>query len=274
MKKGIVNRVRQLEPLVHNITNYVTVNDVANVVLACGGSPIMADDEADVADIISICNGLNVNIGTLNSRTIPSMILAGKCAAHMGKVTVLDPVGAGASGLRTRTAMRLMQEIPFTIVRGNVSEMRALFGQDAKTKGVDADLKDAVTNENLKDAVAFVEACSKKSGAITIMTGAIDLVSDGERTYVIRNGHAMMSRITGTGCMLSALVATYCAANPTELLDAAAGAVMVMGLAGEIAHARVESTPLAGTSSFRTYLIDAISNMTDEMLEEGMKIEG
>lgn len=273
IKKGIIAQVRAKVPLIHNITNYVTVNDVANILLACGGSPIMADDEAEAEDITSICSGLNINIGTLNSRTIQSMILAGKRATSMGKVVVLDPVGAGASVLRTKTAKMLMQEIPFSVIRGNVSEIKALFDGASSTKGVDADLADKVTEENLDEAVVFVKECSKASGAVIAMTGAIDVVGDSEKVYAIRNGNALMSSISGTGCMLSGVVAAYCVANQDSLVDAAAIAVATMGLCGEIAYQRLEETPMGGTSSYRTFIIDAMSNISDEMLEKDIKIE-
>mgnify|MGYP001509690982 CR=1 FL=1 len=234
--------VRTKSPLIHNITNYVTVNDCANMVLACGASPIMADDAAEVEDITTICGGLNINIGTLNSRTIESMLKAGKKANALGHPVVLDPVGAGASALRTETAYRLLDEVRFTVIRGNIS-----------------------------GAVAFAKAFAAKTGAVVAITGAIDIVADGAKAYCIRNGHPMMSAITGTGCQLSALTAAFITANPSQPLEAAAAAVCAMGLAGEIAHARL--TPLDGNATYRNYIIDAIYNMTPAQLEEGAKYE-
>ena len=156
--KHCLERVRSTTPLIHNITNYVTVNDVANALLACGASPIMADDAEEAEDITAICGGLNINIGTLNQRTIPAMLLAGKRAAELGHPTVLDPVGAGASPLRTGTAARLMEEIPFTVIRGNISEIKTLARGAGTTRGVDADVADAVTEDNLAQAVAFANS--------------------------------------------------------------------------------------------------------------------
>ena len=155
--KAMLENVRAKTPLVHNITNYVTVNDVANVLLAAGGSPIMSDDADDVEDITSICGGLNINIGTLNKNTIPSMFLAGKKANELGHIVLLDPVGAGASRLRTDTANRLMQEVRFDAVRGNISEIKTLCTGSGSTKGVDADAVDAVTEANLDDGVQLVK---------------------------------------------------------------------------------------------------------------------
>ena len=269
--KTMLENVRAKSPLVHNITNYVTVNDVANVLLAAGGSPIMSDDADDVEDITSICGGLNINIGTLNKNTIPSMFLAGKKANALGHIVLLDPVGAGASRLRTDTANRLMQEVRFDAVRGNISEIKTLCTGSGSTKGVDADAVDAVTEANLDDGVALVKAFAKQTGCIIAVTGAIDLVSDGERCWCIRNGRAEMSRITGTGCQLSALMTAFLVANPDRKLDAAAAAVCMMGLAGEIGWANMQ--PGDGNSTYRSRIIDAIFNMTGDTLEEGAKYE-
>ena len=142
-----LENVRNTVPLVHNITNYVTVNDVANVLYACGGSPIMSDEPDDVADITSICGGLNINIGTLNKRSIEAMFVAGKRARELGHVILLDPVGAGASALRTNTAIRIMDELRPDVVRGNISEVKTLVLGSGSTKGVDADVADAVNEE-------------------------------------------------------------------------------------------------------------------------------
>ncbi len=269
--KTMLENVRAKSPLVHNITNYVTVNDVANVLLAAGGSPIMSDDADDVEDITSICGGLNINIGTLNKNTIPSMFLAGKKANALGHIVLLDPVGAGASRLRTDTANRLMQEVRFDAVRGNISEIKTLCTGSGSTKGVDADAVDAVTEANLDNGVQLVKAFAAQTGCIIAVTGAIDLVSDGERCWCIRNGRAEMSRITGTGCQLSALMTAFLVANPDRKLDAAAAAVCMMGLAGEIGWANMQ--PGDGNSTYRNRIIDAIFNMTGDALEEGAKYE-
>lgn len=269
--KTMLENVRAKSPLVHNITNYVTVNDVANVLLAAGGSPIMSDDADDVEDITSICGGLNINIGTLNKNTIPSMFLAGKKANALGHIVLLDPVGAGASRLRTDTANRLMQEVRFDAVRGNISEIKTLCTGSGSTKGVDADAVDAVTEANLDNGVQLVKTFAVQTGCIIAVTGAIDLVSDGERCWCIRNGRAEMSRITGTGCQLSALMTAFLVANPGRKLDAAAAAVCMMGLAGEIGWANMQ--PGDGNSTYRNRIIDAIFNMTGDALEEGAKYE-
>ena len=271
MFKTCLENVRNTVPLIHNITNYVTVNDVANVLLACGASPIMADDEGEVEEITAICSGLNINIGTLNSRTIPSMLKAGKAAQALNHPVVLDPVGAGASALRTETARRLIREIRFTIVRGNMSEIKTLAAGSGNTRGVDASVEDVVTEENLESAIAFVKDLSARDGAIVAVTGAIDLVADAERCYVIRNGRPEMGKVTGTGCQLSALTAAYAAANPGNCLEAAAAAVCLMGLAGEIGFSRM--APGDGNATYRSRMIDAIYNMDGRTLERGAKYE-
>lgn len=267
----MLENVRKTCPLIHNITNYVTVNDCANMVLACGASPIMADAKEEVEEITSICSGLNINIGTLNARTIESMLLAGKKSNELGHPVVLDPVGAGASALRTQTASKLLEQVKFTVVRGNISEIKTLAVGTGTTKGVDADVSDRVTEENLSEAVSFAKAFAEKFGCVVAITGAIDIVADANTSYCIRNGHPMMSSITGTGCQLSALTAAFLCANPNQPLQAAAAAVCAMGLAGEMAHSRL--TEMDGNSTYRNYIIDAVYRLTPEALEKGARYE-
>lgn len=271
MFKECLENVRKTVPLVHNITNYVTVNDVANVLLACGGSPIMSDEAEDVEDITSVCGGLNINIGTLHKTSIEGMFRAGKKANELRHPVLLDPVGAGASALRTNTALELMRELKLAVIRGNISEIKTLAFGSGTTKGVDADVADAVTEENLDEAVTFVKKFARETGSIIAVTGAIDLVSDEEKCYVIRNGRPEMGRITGTGCQLSGMMTAYVTANPENRLEAAAAAVCVMGLAGEIGWSRMQKGD--GNATYRNRIIDAIYNMTGEELEKGAKYE-
>lgn len=266
-----LENVHKKSPLVHNITNYVTVNDVANAILACGGSPIMADEPDDAIEITAICNGLNINIGTLNSRTIESMFKAGKRARELGHVLLLDPVGAGASRLRTDTAINLMNEIKFDVIRGNSSEIKTLVLGSGSTHGVDADKADSVSDENLSFMIDFVKKFAKNSGSIIALTGAIDLVADDKKCFVIRNGRPEMERITGTGCQLSGIMTAFVTANNENKLEAAASAVCLMGVAGEIAFKNLQSGE--GNSTYRNKIIDAIYNMTGEILDEGAKYE-
>ena len=269
--KEYLENVRSVRPLVHNITNYVTVNDVANAILAVSASPIMSDEPEDVEDITSICGGLNINIGTLNQRSIEAMHRAGRRAVQLGHKLLLDPVGAGASRLRTSTAVTLMEELKFDVIRGNVSELKALALGSTTTKGVDADAADAVNEENLDRMVAFAKEYAKTCGSVIAITGAIDLVADAEKCYVIRNGRKEMGSITGTGCQLSGVMTAFLAANPDTPTEAAAAAVCMMGLAGEIGMKHMAEGE--GNSTYRNRIIDALYNMTGDMLEEGAKYE-
>ncbi len=263
--------VRTASPLIHNITNYVTVNDVANILLACGASPIMADDPDEVEDITTICAGLNINIGTLNARTISSMMRAGKKASELNHARLLDPVGAGASGLRTKTAVSLMEEIQFTAIKGNMSEMKALALGSKTTRGVDADAADAVTKDNLDEMTDFAKQYAKTTGSIIVITGAIDLAADAERCFVIYNGRPEMERITGCGCQLAGLMSAFLAANPEDPLTASAAATAAMGLAGEIAHRSMLEWD--GNATYRNRIIDTIYNMDGQMLDSGARYE-
>ena len=268
----MLKNVKEQVPLVHCITNYVTVNDCANILLACGGSPIMADDEQEVEEITTVCDGLTINIGTLNSRTVESMMLAGKRANALGHPILLDPVGVGASALRTRTAIELLETVKFAAVRGNISEIKTLALGSGNTKGVDADMADAVTEENMERVIAFAGEFSRKTGAVTVITGAVDLAVDGKRAYVIWNGHPMMSKVTGTGCMLSAMMAAYLTANKDTPLQAAAAAVCAMGIAGERAYEKMLAAH-GGSGSYRMLLMDEISNMNAEILDRDARYE-
>ena len=270
MKDATLAAVRRTAPLIHCITNYVTVNDVANVLLAIGARPIMADDPEEVEEITDLCAGLCLNIGTLNARTIPSMIAAGKRARALGHPVVLDPVGAGASRLRTATALRILDEVRPTLVRGNISEVRTLAVGTGTTQGVDANAADAVTEENLTAAAELLRAFATRTEAIVAVTGAIDLVTNGRDCYAIRNGRAEMGQVTGTGCQLSALLAAALAAHPSGTLAAVAETVALMGTAGEIAWAQMGEHD--GNAGYRTRIIDAIYRMTSEELSKHMNI--
>lgn len=271
MLGNCLENVRKSMPLIHNITNYVTVNDVANVLLACGGSPIMSDEPEDVADITSICGGLNINIGTLNHRSIEAMFVAGERANELGHIVLLDPVGAGASTLRTNTAVKLMEKIKFDIIRGNISEIKTLALGSGTTQGVDADAADTVTEDTLDTMVTFAKNFAAKTGTVAAITGAIDLVADAKKCYIIRNGRPEMSKITGTGCQLSGISTAYAVANPDNKTEAVAAAVCLMGLAGEIGYANMQ--PGEGNSTYRNRIIDAVYHMDAETLDKGAKYE-
>ena len=264
-----LRRVRDTAPLVQCITNFVTVNDCANIILAAGGSPSMADDIREAAESAAGADALVCNLGAIGK--VDSMISAGQSANRAGHPVVLDPVGVGASTLRLRTAQDLMARVPFTVLRGNVSELRALAGGQEHTRGVDAGGADAVTEAELERGVAFAKGTARRTGTVVAVTGAIDLVSDGEQCVVIRNGRPEMGLVTGTGCQLSALTAACLAASPERPLEAAAAAVCAMGVAGELAWARM--SPQDGNATYRDRIIDAVCRMDGAALEKGANYE-
>lgn len=224
------------------------------------------------------------------------MLSAGKRANELGHPVILDPVGIGASKLRTETALRLIKEVSFSVIRANISEMKVLISgikneektsnegstkdgktsnegsmEGGKTRGVDADISDQITEENLAEAVLFAQAAARKLGAVVAISGAIDIVADQEKAYCIRNGHPMMRLVTGTGCQLSALTAAFAAANPNMPLEAAAAAVCAMGVCGEIGCRRLSE--MDGNASYRNYIIDAMYHLTPERLEKEARYE-
>ncbi len=261
----LLGEVRAKKPLVHNITNYVTVNDCANVLLAIGASPVMADDIGEAADITSISSALVINIGTLNQRTIEAMLSAGKRANELGIPVVFDPVGAGASPLRNEAAGIILSNVKLSVLRGNISEIACIAGLNATTKGVDASEGDAASNSGTAVALAAAE----RLGCVVAVTGATDIITDGKGIVAISNGHKMLSGVTGTGCMTTALVGSFCGAG-RDVLAAAAGGVALMGIAGEIAFERAGDM---GTGSFRIAIIDAVSRMDEKLFLERAKIK-
>lgn len=271
MLKIYLENVRKNCPLVHNITNYVTVNDVANIILACGASPIMADDISEVEEITGICGGLNINIGTLNERTIPAMKLAAATGKRLHKKLLLDPVGVGASILRTNTAQELISSYKFDVIKGNASEINALISGSKKSRGVDVSEEDIPTEERLDMLIIDLKEYAKQTGSIIVMTGAIDLIADESRCYVVRNGQAQMQGITGTGCQLAGLMTAFLTANSDHPLEAALAATCMMGYAGEQAFSHLQ--PFEGNATYRNRIIDAVYHMSPEDLSEGARYE-
>lgn len=266
----ILQRLKTKKPLVHHITNYVTVNDCANIVLAIGAAPVMADDIREVGDIVAISSAVVLNIGTLNQRTITAMLDTGKLANKRGIPVVLDPVGAGATGLRTDTAARLIDEVKLAVIRGNISEIKAISGAGGSTRGVDASESDSTGADGIEAVKGIAADLAQRTGSVVAITGVVDVVSDGTRSCFIKNGHAMMAGITGTGCMCTSLIGAFCGAEE-DYTVATAAAVMAMGIAGERAYRRIETTGL-GNGSFRAFLIDEISLMADATLRNEGKI--
>lgn len=260
----MISIVRSRCPLVHCITNYVTVNDTANAILAVGASPIMSDDINDVEDIVSISQALVINIGTLNERTVRSMVQAGMKANELGIPVVLDPVGAGASSYRNRTVDELLSKVSFTVIRGNLSEMAYINGSASRTKGVDSSMSEADA-----DPVAVASAVSCKTGAVAAITGRVDTVAKDGRIARIYSGHPEMGRITGTGCMLSGIIGAFVGTGEDPFLMTA-NAIAAMGAAGIDAY---EKAGHLGTGSFRVAIIDALSLMSDAMIKEKGQLE-
>lgn len=258
--------LRNKRPLIQNITNYVTSNDCANILLACGASPVMTDDPDDSKDIASISDGLTINIGTLNKRTVDSMISAGNVSNNLRHAIVLDPVGVGASSLRTQTVAKLIESLKITVIRGNDSEIKFLADGSDRPNGVDSSNKNEVCYENFE----LFKRLSSRLGTIIVVTGAIDVITDGNRLCFCKNGSPCMEKVTGTGCQLSSVISAFVSSNDLTF-DAVVAAVCSYGICGEIAKSRM--SPLDGNSSYRNYVIDAMFNLTPEFLEKEAKYE-
>lgn len=248
-----LRRVRERSPLVHNITNFVVMNSTANALLALGASPVMAHAPEEVEEMVALAGALVLNIGTLSAPWIESMRRAARAAAARGVPIVLDPVGAGATRLRTQTALALMAEAAPAVLRGNASEIRAVAGAEAATKGVDS-------VHGAEDALEPARALARERGIVVSVSGEVDLISDGETLVRVANGHPLMPRVTGLGCMASALTGAFLAVN-RNALEAAAHAMAVMGLAGERAAQGAE-----GPASFEVRFTDALYRLSDDDL--------
>lgn len=245
--------VRKQRPLIHHITNYVTVNDCANITLASGASPIMASDPGEVAEMAAKADALVLNIGTLDARLVQAMLLAGRQAAARGVPVVFDPVGVGATRLRLAAAERIMREIPLTVIRGNAAEIKTLVGTETASRGVDA----AAGQDD--DAAAAAQTLARRLDCVVAATGRRDIIAGKDAVCQIDNGHVMLTTVTGTGCMTTSLVGCCCGAGADPFV-AAASAVLGMGVAGELAHAALQ--PGEGSGTFRARLIDAVYNLT------------
>lgn len=257
--QSIAGNLRDLKdktPLIHHITNYVTVNECANMTLAIGASPVMADDMGEVEEMVSFASALVLNMGTLNSRTIESMLAAGKKARHMGIPIIFDPVGVGATNLRTVTAERIIREIGPSVIRGNMSEIKIIAGFQETIKGVDS-------VASTEDGEQVAQELSQKLDTVIAITGKQDIIAQGDRIVRIDNGHPMLSMVTGTGCMATSLIGCFCGAIDDCFTGAAAG-IMTMGLAGELAQNSLQ--PGEGIGTFRMRLFDAVWAMTPDVL--------
>ena len=266
----ILRTVRERSPLIQCITNFVTVNDCANILLASGASPTMAQDIREVEESVAGANGLVCNLGAID--LVDSMILAGKRANELGIPVVLDPVAAGGTTLRRQLSAQLLEAVRFSAIRGNASEIRALAGQGSLGSGVDVAAWDAITAENLPQSVELIGGLAKRTGAVIAVSGAMDVVSDGTKTILLHNGCATMARITGSGCMLTTLIGAFCAAAPEHPFEATCAAMAAMGICGELAEEKRLKNK-TGNATFRTDLIDAVFNLTDQELKERIRYE-
>ena len=253
-----LEQIREKSPLVHNITNYVAMNNTANALLALGASPVMAHAQAEVCDMVNIANALVINIGTLSDPWIRAMAAAGARAKERSIPIILDPVGAGATEYRTRTARELLQTASPSIIRGNGSEIMALCEEDVKTRGVDSSSASDL-------AIESARALNKKFGAVVCITGEIDYIVSQEQTRV-NNGDAMMPMVTGLGCTASALCGAFSAVNPDYHL-ASAHAMAVMGIAGQIAAETAH-----GPASLQVNFIDTLYQLSETQIQDYLRL--
>jgi len=256
----IMEGIRQERPLIHNITNMVAMNDSANIILAIGGLPIMAHAQEEVKEMVRAAGALVLNIGTLTSEQIDSMIAAGEEANSLKKPVVLDPVGAGATYLRTESALRLQEKVKIDIVRGNYAEISVLAGLKGNIKGVES-----VGRE--KNSVEVARSLACKHNQVVVITGEKDIVTDGKTGLEISNGSPMLRTITATGCMVTSLIATFAAVCDDYVL-ASAGALVCFGLAGERAVVKAK-----GPGSFKMNLFDEVYNLNEEIICKDMKVK-
>ena len=251
--------VREKRPLVHHITNYVTVNDCANITISAGAAPVMADAPEEVCEMVTFAGALVLNIGTLNKGQIESMLLAGGMANDRQIPIVLDPVGAGATRFRTESAQRLLDELKITILKGNAGEIGILAGAEAFVRGVDSQ---GVTGDPSRIAQHF----AKESGVTVVISGPTDIVTDGRRILLVENGHPMMGSISGTGCMAASVTGAFAAVTDDPVI-ASAAALAAFGIAGERAAAGAR-----GPYSFKTALFDQMAALKPEDLLSDAKI--
>jgi hydroxyethylthiazole kinase len=238
--------IRERKPLVHNITNYVVMNETANAILALGALPVMAHAKEEVREMVGLAGALVLNIGTLSGQWIEAMLLAGTAANERGIPVVLDPVGAGATAYRTATARRILDEVDVTVLRGNAGEVATLVGVEAEVRGVESVGAGG-------DAAKLAREAARSLGLVASVTGPVDHVSDGERAAAISNGHELLAAITGTGCMSSALTGCYLAGK-ADAFEAAVEALVAFGVAGEDAAAEAK-----GPGTFHANLYDALA---------------
>lgn len=253
----VVEKVRKQNPLVHNITNVVVTNFTANGLLALGASPVMAYSKHEVADMAMIAGALVLNIGTLNDAEIESMILAGKSANQHGVPVLLDPVGAGATLYRTQTAQRILREVQVSLVRGNAAEIANVVGEAWAIKGVDV-------GEGAGDVVALAQKAAKTLRSIVVITGKDDVITDGETTFLVHNGHPMLTKVTGTGCLLTSVIGAFAAVTEDKLR----GAVAALAYYGVTAQIAWSNQGESGPGSFQIEFLNQLAKVSSENVIE------
>ncbi len=251
-----LRRLRETKPLVHQITNYVVMNETANATLALGALPVMAHAREEVEEMVRISGALVLNIGTLSPPWVEAMLLAGRTANEAGVPVVLDPVGVGATTYRTETAKRILDEVNVAVLRGNGGEVATLVGVDAEVRGVESIAAGG-------DPAGLAREAGRRLGLVASITGPIDHVSDGETVIAISNGHPLLASITGTGCMSTAMTGCFLAVNRDRPLEAAAEALIAFGVAGEDA-----AVDAKGPGSFHVALYDALAALDPATLDE------
>jgi len=252
--------LRERKPLVHQITNYVVMNETANATLAIGALPVMAHAEEEVEEMTSVAGALVLNIGTLSQPWIEAMLLAAKAANAAGVPVVLDPVGAGATRFRTETAKRILDDADIAIVRGNAAELATLAGREAEIRGVES----IGANDS---GAELATAAAVALGCVAAVTGPVDHVSDGEQVIAIRNGHELLGAVSGTGCMATAITGCFVAVAPDRPLEAAAEALVAFGVAGEDAARGAK-----GPGTFHAGLYDALYNLDPDTIDSRAEV--
>jgi len=259
----IRHTIKTEKPLIHCITNHISINDCANVVLAVGAKPIMAEHPAEVCQITASAKALAVNLGNINDTRMKSILLSGKTALEKNIPSIIDIVGVACSDLRLDFTKNFIVECHPSVIKGNMSELKALCDMESGAKGIDAGEKDAVTSDNLVDSITMLKALSAKTGSVVAATGAIDIITDGTDTYLLENGCEMLSMITGTGCMLNVLVAVFI--SNKNILAGTVLATAFMGICGEL------SQNTNGTGTFKTALLDSLFSLSDDQLREKIR---
>ncbi len=251
--------IRQQSPLIHNITNYVVMNNTANALLAIGASPVMAHSVDEVEEMVNIASALVVNIGTLDAVWVEAMLIAGKAAQRKSTPMIFDPVGAGATSYRSKVCRQLIEDCKPSIIRGNASEIIALLDTQAQTKGVDS------TNTS-DSALNSAKALAKQTNAIVVISGETDYITDGTTVETVENGNPMMAKVTGMGCTATAIVGAFAAVN-NNLLEAATHAMSVMGITGEIA-----ATISKGNGTLQVNFLDTLFNIDEHTIKNTIRI--